>query len=317
MRITLPAKGVKLLCTLFFACPILNAQDNSKPAAEKKDTAAKAAVITPPSPSSSPATAAQGDKTTGLGVAVTPSSLRYNVKPGSAVNKTVKVTNDSKAIFKFHVNFHDYHQDEKGKPIADTTGHYKYGLSRWVNVSPSFFELKPGETKILTVTVEVPNAEEGSVAAYTIMEIDQVTERGALDPSKTNSQAISMGVIPTIGFGVYLYQNPPNVKNNLVEISKYSFTAATDKVKTSTLDLELVNKGDGIGFCSMYIELTNVQTGVQKKLPVRQFTILPGFTRVFTFPLPADLPKGKYSSVGVMDFGNKEHVEAAELEFTY
>jgi len=60
-----------------------------------------------------------------------------------------------------------------------------------------------------------------------------------------------------------------------------------------------------------------VKTGAQRKLPVKQFTILPGFTRVFSFPLPEDLPKGKYSSVGVMDFGNKEHVEAAELEFTY
>jgi hypothetical protein len=256
-----------------------------------------------------------GDKVSGLGVAVSPSSLRFNVKPGSTVNKTVKVTNDSKTSYKFKVSFSDYQQDANGKPIAVPAGQYKYGLSKWVNVAPSYFEMKPGEIKILTVTVEVPDKEEGSVAAYSIMEIDQVTERGALDPSKANSNTVSMGVIPTIGFGVYIYQNPPNVKVNQVEISKYSFTA--EKGKAASLDMELVNKGDGIGFCSTYIELTNVKTGAQRKLPVKQFTILPGFTRVFSFPLPEDLPKGKYSSVGVMDFGNKEHVEAAELEFTY
>jgi hypothetical protein len=252
------------------------------------------------------------DKTSGLGVAVSPSSLRFNVKPGSSFHQNVKVTNDSKNVFKFNIAFMDYMQDVTGKPVP-APANYKYGLSKWVNVAPSYIELKPGESRNLTVTVEIPSGDETAVAAYAIMMINQVTERGVLDPSRDKANTVGLGVTPSIGFGVYVYQNPPNVKNNMVEISKFAFAKEKDK---SVLKMELINKGDGIGFCSTYIELTNVKTGVQKKLPHRQYTILPGFTRFFDFSLPDDLPKGKYSAVGVMDFGSKDHVEAAELDFT-
>jgi len=254
------------------------------------------------------------DKTDGLGVAVSPSSLRFNVRPGSSAHQNVKITNDSKNVFKFNLTFMDYMQDTKGKPVAAPSANYKYGLSKWVNVAPSYIELKPGETKNVTVTVEIPNSDDGAVAAFTIMMIDQVTERGALDPGKGKGNSVALGVVPSIGFGVYIYQNPPNVKVNQVEISNFAYVKK-EKEK-SALNMKLINKGDGIGFCTTYVELTNKKTGEQKKLPARNYTILPGFIREFDFPLPDDLPKGKYSAVGVMDFGSKDHIEAAELDFT-
>ena len=54
----------------------------------------------------------------------------------------------------------------------------------------------------------------------------------------------------------------------------------------------------------------------QSKLPEKRFTILPQFYRDFYFDLPANLAKGKYSAVGVLDFGSKEEIVVAEVEFT-
>ena len=36
----------------------------------------------------------------------------------------------------------------------------------------------------------------------------------------------------------------------------------------------------------------------------------------FNFDLPADIEKGPYSAMAVLDFGNKEELQTAELEFT-
>jgi hypothetical protein len=44
------------------------------------------------------------------------------------------------------------------------------------------------------------------------------------------------------------------------------------------------------------------------------FTILPKFKREFYYELTG-LSPGKYSSIGVIDYGNKEELVAAELEF--
>jgi hypothetical protein len=73
--------------------------------------------------------------------------------------------------------------------------------------------------------------------------------------------------------------------------------------------------GDGIGFCTSYVEITNLATGKQEKLKGQKFTILPGFNREFSYEIPKDLEKGKYSAVGVVDTNNPDQVTAAELQF--
>lgn len=246
------------------------------------------------------------------GIAVTPSSLRFNAKPGSTASKQVKVTNDTKKPFKFQIGFTDFDMDRNGKPKGIKVNESKYTLSKWVSVSPSYFDLNPGESKMITVTIDVPDKDTANIAAWTIMMIDQATERAPLDAA-ANGKSIALGVTPSFGFGVYIYQNPPNVKTSSVEIKKFSYKTTKDK---KGLMMEVLNTGDGIGFCSSYVELTNKATGKQDRLPIKQYTILPGFHRDFLYPLPDKLASGTYSAVGILDFGSKDAIEASELEFT-
>lgn len=121
-----------------------------------------------------------------------------------------------------------------------------------------------------------------------------------------------MGVIPVMGFGVHVYQNPPNVRINKVEIVKLNFTY---NEKNKFVSVTTKNVGDGIGFCKIYIDLNNLSTGFKDKVPLKQFTIFPGRQRDFEFVLPGTLPKGKYIATAVLDFGSNEEIEAAEVEF--
>jgi len=251
---------------------------------------------------------------TDMGVAVTPSHVNFNLKPGASKTQIIKVTNDTRKTVKFQISFKDYDVDQNGKSVFMKPGEGKHSLSKWINFSPTFFELKPGEVQKISASLQVPDNEEGYKAAWGLLLINQISERQTLDDLQKSDKSVALGIIPTYSFGVYIYQNPPNVSINKVEIQNFKF--ATDTANKKLIEITAKNVGDGISQCASYVELTNINTGKQQKLLVKRFTVLPGYTRNFRFELPKDMAKGKYSAVGVLDFGSKDEIEAAELEFT-
>lgn len=248
-----------------------------------------------------------------VGVAVSPSHLNYNLKPGETKTFEVKVTNETKLTRSFTINLNDYDVDQAGKTAFMQAGTSKYGISQWLSIAPTFFEVKPGAVQKIKVTLTVPDTGFINRAGWCLMMIEEKKQREALD-NNGNDKKISLGVVPTFAFGVYIYQNPPTVKNNKVEIKNFVCQITSDK-KHRNVELTLQNTGDGIAFCTAYVELTNLSTGKQQKLLIKRFTILPGNSRNYLFALPDSLEKGKYSAVGVLDFGSKDIVEAAELNF--
>lgn len=252
---------------------------------------------------------------TDMGVSVSPSTLRFNVKPGSSQTKTIKVSNDTKKAYSFQVNFQDYGAGADGKVSVGVPAEYHNALSKYIVVSPTLLELKPHEAKTISVTVDIPPGDATAIAMWTTLVLDQMLERPKLEVPGTNNNALALGISTGIGFGVNIHQNPPNVVVNSVEIQSLRYEKAEQK-KGNLLIMKAKNTGDGIGYCLYYIELTNLLTGKQNKLKVKQFGILPGYEKEFGFELPKELEKGKYSALAVLDFGNKDELQTAELEFT-
>lgn len=246
------------------------------------------------------------------GISVSPSSLHFKTEPGNIKTMEVKVTNDTKSKYTFQASFNDFTMGLNGNPVGMKAGESEYGLSKWASINPSYFEVAPGETKKISITVTVPAGAEGMHAAWTVLMLDQVMERAPLSPNGTNN-TVALGIAPSIGFGVYVYQNPPGIQADEISIQQFSIgTKDTHRI----LRMNATNKGQSIGFCTTYVEITNLSSGKQDKLRQQKFTILPGFQREFTYDLPASLPKGKYSAVSVVDTGNPEEITAAELEFS-
>jgi len=246
-----------------------------------------------------------------MGVSVSPSSMHLSIKPGTSVEKEIRVNNATKKNYKFNVGYSDFEMGRDGKPLSLKASERKYALSKWLNVLPSYFELKPGQEIKLKVIFDIPDQEESYRSAWTIITIDQVVYRPPLDAT-VHPERLAFGVTTSFGFGVYVYQNPPNVKINSVVIDKFLYQETDGKRK---IEMAVKNTGDGIGYCSSYVELTNTKTGKQDKLQVKRFTILPQYFRDFFYDLPADLPSGTYTAVGVVDFGSSEEIVAAEAEF--
>ena len=246
-----------------------------------------------------------------MGVSVSPSSMHLNIKPGTSVTKEIKVKNDTKKTYRFNIGFNDFIMNEQGKPVAPQATNCKYCLSKYISVSPSYFELKPGEEIKVKLIIAIPDSAEMYKAMWTIVTVDQVVERPPLD-LEPHPNRLAMGILPSIGFGVYIYQNPPNVKVNKIHIERFLFAEKDGK---KYFDLKVKNMGDGISYCNSYVSLTNLQTGEQKKVNVKRFTILPQFIREFKIDLPGDLLPGKYTAVGVVDFGDAEEMVAAQADF--
>lgn len=261
--------------------------------------------------------------TVATGVSISPGKIKFSVKPGGTETHIVKVTNNTNTTFDFQTSFSDYFQNTKGEPIFidPKRPRNKYSLSQWATVSPALFKLGPGKMQKLTVTISLPNADSVNHAAWTVLEVDRVNKKKPIPTPGGNDNTMQMGIIPTFGFGVYLYENPPDVKVNSIEINNFSYhdTAFTfhghDSVARQ-LYLKITNTGDGIGYCISYAELTNLSTGKTVRLGAKQFSILPGFTREFVYPLAKDIKSANYSAVGVVFFGEKVPKKVAQLNFT-
>jgi len=281
-------------------------------------------VIDPTKPADTPTTAAVEKKVDvpvikdtlpEMGVSVSPSTMRFNVKPGNLKTMTLKMTNDTKKLYNFQVGFQDYGAGEDGSVDSPVDKYSRYALSKYVVVSPTLIELKPRQTKVVTVTVDIPSGDSMAVSMWTILTLDQVIEREKLEIPTTSPTAIGMGVKNSFGFGINIFQNPPNVIVNNVEIMAMNFNKKT-ATSSNNIFMKAKNAGTGIGYCLYYLELTNLVTGKQTKLKVKQFAIFPGYSKEFKFELPPDIEKGPYSAMAVLDFGNKEELQTAELEFT-
>jgi len=258
------------------------------------------------------AQAVDDDEELNKGVSVSPSHLHFNVDLGNTNTKTIKVSNYSAKLQKFQVVYQDFDITEDGYSSFLEAGTSDYSLSELIQISPTFVEIEAGSFAEITLSLTVPANPEANRAAWGVVMIEQMEEKKVLDPGNTSGSTVAFGITPTYAFGVWLYQNPPNVENMHVDITNFIFEK---KVENNLLFLKVKNEGDGISFCNAYVEITNLSTGEQNILGGKRYTILPGYRRTFIFDLTWELTKGSYSAVGVLDYNSDEELVAAELEF--
>ena len=246
------------------------------------------------------------------GVSVSPSHFHFNQELGEIKTYDLTIKNSTSLPKEFNINIYDFNMNEKGKSNFLPPGKGKYSLAKWINLSPTFVSLQPFENKKVKVTVSIPSDNSGKKAAWSVLLVEQQSPRSNLLNKGKIGSTIALGIVPIFALGVFAYQNPPNVDNNRVEFTDFQIkNFSTGKA----LYIEAENQGDGIAYCTSYIDLTNLSTGAQQRLKVKNFTIVPDLVRDFNFTLPENLPKGKYLAVGVLDYENSEEIQAARLEF--
>ena len=242
----------------------------------------------------------------GQKISTSPTRLNFKVAPGGSGRGRVTVANNSNEMQAFQVDFGDFDATRAGKSTFLQKGELPRSCADWLSADPSFFELAPGEQQEVMLAMDVPQDSTAFMARWAVAYIRLANERQA---QQQGGDGLIVNLNQSYRFGVYVFQTPPSVQFSRGEV--IDFTHQED-----ALVLRLRNVGETFLKCNSYAEFTNLSNGETRRLEAKNFTVLPASNRDVRFVIPEDFAPGKYSVLGVLDYGNRDEVAAAEIEIT-
>lgn len=246
------------------------------------------------------------------GASVAPTRVFFGNDLGQSSTKAVTVLNKTKEPQSYQVTFVDFEVDNRlGKPTLLKANENPHSISPWISASPSYFTVKPGESMEIKVTLDIPNVPEAHKVKWGAMSIKLAKEQ--VGPLDEQQKQLGMAIVNTFQIIVYMFQSPPSITEKSADIYDFKSEGAGSARK---LMLATENTSPSILDCRTYLEYTNIETGWSHTTPKKRFTLLPGGAKEMRFDLPVNIPKGKYSVMGVVDYGSSSEIKAAEMEMT-
>lgn len=241
------------------------------------------------------------------GISVSPPRVYFETDPGQSSTERVVVTNVSvKHTLDLAVSLGDWAYNKYGENMMYPADSLPTSCAGWVTLKKedTYFSLKPGERKEIEVNITVPQTARDS--AHTAMLY--VTQMNPVDDIDQKGANIKV----SIRSGIKLFQKTRAAVKKKIEITNLHFNKSG---KTLTVSFE--NSGaiwaDGI----LYTDLVNTRTGKKTTIDHIIFYSMPGDRREMEVALPKELPAGEYTASVVIDYGNKDQLEMAELTFTH
>jgi len=245
-------------------------------------------------------------------VSVTPSRLYYKEALGAYKSQKIRITNNGAKTETFQVTFNNFGSEgNKGKTQIIKDESYTHGCSQWLSATPSFFELAPGVTQDVDILMQVPNVPEANNARWAVANVKLSKEnRGGANGSNNET---GMQILQTFQFLIHIFQTPPTVTYKEAHITRFVDGGKSGN-NEHMLVMEVENSGETILDCVPYLDLVNLKNGQSSRVKSKAFTVLPSGRREVRFFLPTALPLGKYSILGVVDYGSDSDLAGAEME---
>ncbi|WP_374164702.1 hypothetical protein [Arcticibacter sp. MXS-1] len=249
-----------------------------------------------------------------MGITVSPGRVYYHLPPGSSTSERIVVSNPTDGELEIGVSISDWCYDSVGNNIGYEARTLKTSCADWVQVMPgSYFTLRPREQKTLDLLMQVPAAADTTVPVHTaLLYVTQLNHGTAT----TNTGA---AIRVTVRMGVKLYHSFRMTDEKDVEIKDFADREERTPAHLCKryLDLQFNNTGKSWIEGTIKWELFNEQSGQKTKLDPTDFYSLPGDSRLVRKELPGDLKKGKYNATAIINYGNKDELKIAELEFEF
>ncbi len=237
----------------------------------------------------------------GQNIGIFPSILDFHVAPNQSETQNINLSNSSNQKLQFRLYLNDW--------LRDTTGGHEYmepntisrSCAKWVSLSKSFVELEPGQSTQVGVKLQVPDSVKEMKWAMLFVETVQ-------EKKDDKSKAAKTSINNIMRIGVHIYETPPGLTQKQVKVEDFKLLDPKNRIYR----LICKNTGEVMLTCNAYLELASLATSKRTKVEVPEFPMFPQQTRYVDFKLPADLAKGKYSSLAVIDAGEDMAPEAAE-----
>ncbi|QBJ84998.1 molecular chaperone [Chryseobacterium gleum] len=243
------------------------------------------------------------------GVSVSPPRLYFESDAGKSTTQKVTVTNVSaKNSLDMAVSLGDWEYNGTGENKMSPANTLSTSCASWVTIKneDTYFTLGPGERKDIDVTITPPNVLTDQLLAHTaVLYVSQMNPVNDVDNKGANIKV-------SIRSGIKLFHKLTAKATKKIEIQ--NLTLAQSK-KDLTLLFE--NQGNIWADGKIQTELINTENGNKVSLDQIIFYTMPGNKREVNIPLPAKLSKGKYTASVMIDYGDNNNLELAELNFTY
>ncbi len=248
--------------------------------------------------------ASLSQKVSAQNLGVYPTTLDFSLANGQSEAQVINISNGSDKKVQFRLYLNDWIRDIEGGHEYFDPNTRPRSCARWITLNRNFVELEPGKSTQITVKLAVPDsAEATSQMKWAMLFIETVQEQDNM----TNKNAAAT-VRNLLRIGVHIYQTPPNITEKEVRILDLKPVDSIPNV----YQILCQNTGEIMLECKAYLELTSLTGGKKTKIEATDFPMFPDQKRLISFTIPKDLPKGKYSALGVVDGGEDLSLEAME-----
>ncbi|WP_430813082.1 hypothetical protein [Carboxylicivirga sp. RSCT41] len=242
-------------------------------------------------------------------VSVSPSRLSFNEAPGGFKSQRIRITNNGSVTQTFTITFNNFcSEGNKGKTQLIKDSDYKHGCAQWLSASPALIELAPGAMRDVEITLQLPDRPSVNGVRWAVANV--LLSNGNRPDNTISANEKSRHLNRLL---IHIFQTSPAVLYKDASITRF-FHKGANANNQQELVLELENTGETILDCNSYLDVVSLQTGESSHIQTTPVTVLPGANRAISFHLPSSLISGKYSILGIVEYGNENELTGAELE---
>ncbi|WP_152620239.1 COG1470 family protein [Pedobacter lusitanus] len=228
-------------------------------------------------------------------IGISPSRLFFEGKPGETVSQVLSLSNSGTRPFEFALSLKDWKRDSVGGKIYEVPGKFPHSNAKQVKLNESTIVINPGESKKVSVYMEIPKFSTDSTSTNSILYFTQTTA----EPQKTENPAI--GIKVAYEYGIQLFYTPYGTKTGDLEFQEFSYKEALSGKQKRQLIIKYKNTGNINKTAMLKIELTNQKTGEEIKITPHDLAIMPQDTQLVYIDLPENVTSGDYLIIAMLD----------------
>jgi hypothetical protein len=237
---------------------------------------------------------------------VSPVKLYFTTDPGSVQVKTITIKNHGNTTQSFLLTLGDFIINSNGQIEYGAVGSNKRSISDWITINPTFFDIRPNEEQIISISIQPPVDEFGS--RWGVIFVRAATERMSFDADKTFSAGINLNS----RIMVEIFQTPM-ISTGIISV-KIDQLREIDSEPTKRKFTALVtNNSDVIVNGKVYLIASNMETGKETIFPSINVNMFPKNTQRVNFEIPNNLPTGFYALAAILDYGSYQALEGVQI----
>lgn len=249
----------------------------------------------------------------GQGISISPSRIFFTGEAGQTVSQPITFSNTSTGTLSFVANLKDWDRDSLGSKRYYATGNNTGSNASWLTLSENTVQLAPGETKVVNLSMTIPDNMATKRQRHSMLFFTQVKEQKA-----AQANGLHMNVL--IEVGIQVYHTPTGLKSGDLEFLAFEDKGAVTVQQGQAarrMEVKVKNTGQINKDAYVRFELTNIATGEETSVDALPIAMLPDSEQWVRVNLPHKLAPGRYLAVAILDAGSQYDLKIAEKEIIY